>query len=142
MTRSLLLKVALLLLVSTPAVGEPREDPPSTRLKESEMPPATESLNGDGRKSVLAEGETVYRRVCVRCHDKGISGAPKLGDREAWKVRIPTGINNLVRNAIEGYQGNQGVHPPRGGDRNLSDAQIEAAVRFMVESCNKDFDRR
>ncbi|HXV20829.1 MAG TPA: c-type cytochrome [Desulfuromonadales bacterium] len=142
MTRSLLLKVVLLLLVTTPAVGEPREDPPSTRPRESELPPTTEALTGDGRKSVLAEGETVYRRVCVRCHDKGISGAPKLGDREAWKVRIPTGLNNLVRNAIKGYQGNQGVHPPRGGDRNLSDVQIGEAVRFMVESCKKDPARR
>jgi len=138
MTRSLLQALALLLLVATQAVGQPREDPPSTLPKESEMPADTESRTGDGRESVPAEGEAVYRRVCARCHDKGISGAPKLGDREAWKVRIPTGINNLVRNAIEGYQGNQGVHPPRGGDRNLSDAQIGEAVRFMVEQCTKD----
>ena len=138
MTRSFLMAIALLLLVATQAVGEPREDTPSTRNKETEMSADTDSLTGDGRESVLAEGEKVYRRVCARCHDKGISGAPKLGDREAWKVRIPTGINNLVRNAIEGYQGNQGVHPPRGGDRNLSDAQIGEAVRFMVEQCTKD----
>jgi cytochrome c5 len=132
------MEIALLLLVATQAVSEPREDPPPTRPKESEMPADTESLTRDGRESELADGEVVYRRVCVRCHDKGISGAPKLGDRGAWKVRIPTSINNLIRNAIEGYQGNQGVHPPRGGDRNLNDAQIEAAVRFMVEQCKGD----
>jgi len=138
MTRSLQLAIALLLLVATQAVGEPREEPPPTQPKESWLPAGTESLTSGGRESVLAEGEAVYRRVCARCHDKGISGAPKLGDREAWKVRIPTGIDTMVRNAIEGYQGNQGVHPPRGGDRNLSDTQIEAAVRYMVEQCKGD----
>lgn len=132
MPRSLYFAITLLLLSATQALGEPREEPPP-RPKESGAPAATESLTGDGRKSVLAEGEAVYRRSCARCHEEGISGAPKLGDREAWKVRIATGIDNMLRNAIEGYQGNQGVHPPRGGDRYLSDAQIEAAVRFMVE---------
>jgi cytochrome c5 len=133
MPPSLLQAIALLLLVATQAVGDPREEPPPTQPKESPAPAATESLASDRREGVLAEGEAVYRRVCVRCHEKGVSGAPKLGNREAWKVRIPTGIENLVRNAIEGYQGNQGVHPPRGGDRYLTDAQIEAAVRYMVD---------
>jgi len=138
MTRSLLQAIALLLLVAPQAVGDPREEPSPTRPKQSAAPAATESLASDKREGVLAEGEAVYRRVCAGCHDKGISGAPKLGDRESWKVRIPTGIGNLVRNAIEGYQGNQGVHPPRGGDRSLSDAQIEAAVRYMVEQYKGD----
>jgi cytochrome c5 len=138
MTRSLLQAITLLLLVATQAVGDPREEPPPTQPKESAVPAAAESLASDKREGVLAEGEAVYRRVCVRCHEKGISGAPKLGDREAWKVRIPAGIENLVRHAIEGYQGNQGVHPPRGGDRSLSDAQIEAAVRYMVEQSKGD----
>jgi cytochrome c5 len=142
MTRSLLQAITLLLIVATQAVGDPREEPSPIRSKESAVPASTESLASDRREGVLAEGEAVYRRVCVRCHEKGISGAPKLGDREAWKVRIPTGIDNLVRHAIEGYQGNQGVHPPRGGDRYLSDAQIEAAVRFMVDQCKEDPARR
>jgi cytochrome c5 len=142
MPRSLLLAIALLLLIAAQAVGEPQGKPPSTLPKKSGMPTVIESVTSDGRESMLAEGEAVYRRACARCHDKGISGAPKLGDLEAWKVRIPTGIDNLVRNAIEGYQGNQGVHPPRGGDRTLSDAQIEAAVRYMVEQCKEDPARR
>jgi cytochrome c5 len=138
MPRSLLLAITLLLLVAAQTVGEPREDLSPAQPNMSGMPVAKETLSSGGRESMLAEGEAVFRRVCVRCHEKGISGAPKLGDREAWKVRIPTGIDNMVRNAIEGYQGNQGVHPPRGGDRNLSDTQIEAAVRYMVEQCKED----
>ena len=92
-----------------------------------------ETMNAGTRETLLAEGENVYRRACAVCHDLGISGAPKLGDRKAWEVRIPTGINILVRNSIDGYEGNLGVMPPRGGDKNLTDAEIEAAVRYMVE---------
>jgi len=92
-----------------------------------------ETMNAGTRETLLAEGENVYRRACAGCHDQGISGAPKLGDHKAWEVRIPTGINILVRNSIDGYEGNLGVMPPRGGDKNLTDAEIEAAVRYMVE---------
>jgi cytochrome c5 len=138
MTRSLLQTITLLLLVATDAIGGAREEPSPTRPKESMAPAATESLTSDKREGVLAEGEAVYRRVCIRCHEKGVSGAPKLGDREAWKVRIPGGIDFMIRNAIEGFQGNQGVHPPRGGDRSLNDAQIEAAVRYMVEQSKEN----
>lgn len=142
MTRSLLLAIAFLPLVATPSFGEPREEPPPDRSKLSLMPADIEPLSKDKRETTLAKGEAVYGRVCARCHDKGISGAPKLGDREAWRVRIPTGTDVLVRHAIEGYEGNLGVHPPRGGDRNLSDAEVEAAVHYMVEQCREEPARR
>ena len=30
-------------------------------------------------------GEEMYRQTCASCHDSGVLGAPKIGDRKAWK---------------------------------------------------------
>jgi cytochrome c5 len=78
------------------------------------------------------DGEQVYSKVCVSCHGTGIAGAPKIGDRESWKPRIAKGMGSLVNNAINGFTGETGVMPPKGSAVSLSDAEVEAAVRYMV----------
>jgi cytochrome c5 len=78
------------------------------------------------------DGEQVYNKVCVACHGSGIAGAPKVGDRESWKPRIAKGIGSLANHAINGFTGETGVMPPKGGAVSLSDAEVEAAVRYMV----------
>jgi cytochrome c5 len=81
----------------------------------------------------LAVGKKVYEKVCSGCHDKGVSGAPKIGDKKAWDYRIAKGMDLLVRHAIDGFMCNRGVAPPRGGDPSLSDAEVAAATAYMVE---------
>jgi len=103
------------------------------RIPEQSVPAKEESLSQGEHQSWRAEGEAVYRRVCAPCHDKGISGAPPLHSEKVWKIRGADNIESLVMRSIDGYQGNQGVMPPRGGDRNLTDEQVEAAVRYMLE---------
>jgi len=99
----------------------------------SKPPVAEEKLSRGEQQHWWSEGESVYRRVCAPCHDRGISGAPLIRDEKTWRIRGADNLENLVQRSIEGYQGNQGVMPPRGGDRNLSDEQVEAAVRYMLE---------
>lgn len=83
--------------------------------------------------SVLASsGKDVYDKTCMMCHGSGLAGAPKIGDKAAWKDRIATGMDNLVKSAINGKQGYTGMMPPRGGNPNLSDKEIHAAVKYMV----------
>src|SRR5271157_398458 len=36
-------------------------------------------------------GEQVYQTVCKTCHEAGLVGAPKVGDRAAWAPRIKKG---------------------------------------------------
>ncbi len=36
-----------------------------------------------GPKGMLT-GEQVYGQVCKTCHDTGLAGSPKLGDKAAW----------------------------------------------------------
>jgi len=84
------------------------------------------------RTAAAPDGEQVYSKVCVSCHGSGIAGAPKVGDQETWKPLIAKGTQTLIKHAIEGFTGDKGVMPPKGGAPGLSDAEVEAAVRYMV----------
>ncbi|KAA3632855.1 MAG: cytochrome c5 family protein [Proteobacteria bacterium] len=81
--------------------------------------------------AVLADGEADYKTACFACHDMGVAGAPKLGDTENWAPRIEQGADTLYKHAIEGYQGQAGYMPPRGGTT-LDDDTIKAVVDYMV----------
>lgn len=81
-----------------------------------------------------ADGEAVYNSACMACHAQGVAGAPKLGDAEAWADRIDQGMDTLYENSINGFQGEAGVMPPKGGFANLSDEEVKAAVDYMVEN--------
>lgn len=79
------------------------------------------------------DGKTIYGQLCHSCHDAGVTGAPKLGNKADWAPRIAEGIATLVKHAIEGYTGPDGNHmPAKGGNPALTDAQVEATVKWMV----------
>lgn len=82
------------------------------------------------------DGKKTYDATCVACHGAGIAGAPKSGDKAAWAPRIAQGINVLYDHAIKGFQGKGGVMPAKGGNTSLPDADVKAAVDYMV-SINK-----
>ncbi|MEE8118057.1 MAG: c-type cytochrome [Gammaproteobacteria bacterium] len=81
-----------------------------------------------------ADGKAIYEGACAVCHGMGIAGAPKFGDAAAWKDRVAHGADTLVEQAINGYQGTSGLMPPKGGRADLSDADVKAAVEYMVEN--------
>lgn len=78
----------------------------------------------------LASGEEVYKKACAMCHATGVSGSPKLGDKQAWKSRIGLGINTLTKNAISGIRS----MPAKGGCTTCSDDDIKSAVEYIVKS--------
>ncbi|MCJ7556107.1 MAG: c-type cytochrome [Gammaproteobacteria bacterium] len=78
-------------------------------------------------------GEQVFNQACSVCHVAGIAGAPKFGDATAWGDRISKGMDTLVQHATSGFQGTSGYMPPKGGRMDMSDAEIAAAVAYMVE---------
>lgn len=77
-------------------------------------------------------GEEVYNMACMACHGAGVAGAPKVGDAAAWGPRIAKGGDTLRKHAIEGFQGDAGFMPPKGGRIDLSDQSIINAVEYMV----------
>lgn len=79
------------------------------------------------------DGKAIFGHLCTTCHSTGAAGAPKITDKAAWAPRIKQGIATLVKHAIDGYTGPDGNHmPAKGGNPALSDAQVEATVKWMV----------
>lgn len=79
-----------------------------------------------------ADGATIYNTVCFACHSTGAAGAPKTGDKAAWAPRIAQGMDVMKQHAVQGFKGAKGVMPPKGGRADLPDADIEAAVEYLV----------
>src|SRR5262245_57217196 len=48
-------------------------------------------------------GEQVVQAQCFKCHENGVGGAPRIGDRAAWAPRIKNGLDTTVRSAIKGH---------------------------------------
>src|SRR6185437_10554517 len=77
-------------------------------------------------------GEQVFAQVCKTCHETGLAGAPKAGDKAAWGPRVAEGEKTLVQHAIGGYQGKTGVMPPKGGSTDLTDDEVHRAVVYLA----------
>lgn len=77
----------------------------------------------------LEIGKEVYGKTCVACHATGVSGAPKTGDKGAWSGHIHHGLDHMTESVIKG----KGAMPARGGNDNLTDEEIEAAVNYILE---------
>jgi cytochrome c5 len=80
-------------------------------------------------------GQEVYDTVCAGCHAKSVMKAPRFGDPKAWKPLIAEGQRSLVRTAIKGIR----QMPPRGGNPDLTDKEVERAVVYMVNAAGGKF---
>lgn len=78
------------------------------------------------------KGADVFKKTCAMCHQTGVAGAPKLGDKADWGPRIAQGKDTLYKHAIEGFNGNKGAMPAKGGSPSLSDDDVKVAVDFIV----------
>ncbi|HEX4895196.1 MAG TPA: c-type cytochrome [Solimonas sp.] len=76
-------------------------------------------------------GEQVYAKLCAGCHDAGVLGAPKTGDKLAWGERRKAngGLEGLVASAIKG----KNQMPAKGGDPSLSDDEVKASVEHLLK---------
>lgn len=75
-------------------------------------------------------GEQLYSKLCMTCHDSGLSGAPIKGDNAMWAPRIAQGAETLFKHSLEGFN----AMPAKGGDMSLSDDEVKNAVVFMVNA--------
>jgi len=74
------------------------------------------------------DGKQVYDTTCMACHATGAAGAPKLGDKAAWAPRLKTGVDALYAAALKG----KAAMPAKGGNASLPDADVKAAVDYML----------
>jgi len=73
-------------------------------------------------------GEAIYKNSCFACHDSGVAGSPKIGDKDAWAARIAAGSDSMYEAAIKG----KGAMPAKGGNMGISDDDVKAAVDYMA----------
>lgn len=118
MMKILLISISLITLLAT--------------CEKSPAPPAPTGMAPAMAVNNQGTGDRVFHQVCFACHGTGAAGAPKVGDKNAWVPRIAQGKDILYRHAHEGFHGEHGVMPPRGGRPDLTDTEVNAAVDYMV----------
>lgn len=76
-------------------------------------------------------GDQIVASTCSGCHGAGVLGAPKIGDKGEWNKRkgAAGGLDGLVAHALAG----KNSMPPRGGNADLSDAEVKSAVEAMLK---------
>jgi len=100
------------------------EDAIAQRLK----PVGEIALAETGSTPGTRSGEEVVKTVCQACHGAGLIGAPKIGDKAAWQPRLAQGLSALHTHALRGIR----AMPAKGGNPSLSDAEVNAAVDYML----------
>ncbi|MGN6701763.1 MAG: c-type cytochrome, partial [Burkholderiaceae bacterium] len=122
---------------SAPASNTPTEtaatpSPTAQPAAASAPAPAATPVAAPAADAVPADaGKKLYESVCIACHGAGLAGAPKFGDKAAWADRLKEGKPVLYEHALKGFQGKNGVMPPKGGSQ-ASDAEVKAAVDYMA----------
>ena len=122
--------VAIILLVQL-VVSRPAADPNAMTdeaIAKRLQPVGRVEFGAAGAAAGSRTGEQVYKAVCTNCHQTGVAGAPKLGDKAAWAPHLMHGTAGLLQSALKG----KGAMPPKGGNPSLSDDDVRAAVEFMV----------
>ena len=75
-------------------------------------------------------GKTIYESTCAGCHDSGLAGSPKLGDKVAWAKISKQDMKDIFDHAINGFN----AMPPKGGDMSLKDEDVKSVVKYMLEN--------
>jgi len=106
-----------------PAPAAPAAAPVAAPVTAAAIPPPAAKAGAPA-----GGGKATYDTTCATCHGSGLAGAPKLGDKVAWAPRLKEGKEELYKDAIKG----KGAMPPKGGNLTLSDADVKAAVDYMI----------
>jgi cytochrome c5 len=118
--------------VGTVVIGEvPAASSATANASGAGGTPAVKSASGEAVKTAAsgpAAGKKLYDTVCMACHAAGIAGAPKTGDKAAWKPRIAAGKEALYNSALHG----KNAMPAKGGLTSAADGDVKAAVDYMV----------
>ena len=88
----------------------------------------------DGATSDVINGEAAYKEHCAACHETGMLGAPREGEKGDWETRSSLWQAVLMEHAKTGYFD----MPARGGKTNLPDEVVNAAAEYMLEQTFPD----
>lgn len=117
----LLLLLGLLCLV---ACSRDAEAPPADEVADGEVTESGESW----REDRLMLGRRTYELACASCHDSGKLDAPLTGNPKDWAGRSELWEAVLMEHAKTGYL----EMPEKGGNPDLPEDAVEAAVEYML----------
>ena len=85
-------------------------------------------LSGAAQIASAADGAAVYDKSCKGCHEKGLMGAPKTGDKDKWAPLIKAGQAALDESVMKG----KGKMKPKAGNEALTADDIKAANAYII----------
>lgn len=106
------------------------------KVTEAVKPVAAVAVAEPAAEHVARTGDDVVKGVCAMCHQAGLMNAPTIGNAEQWAPRIAQGYETLVQNAIKGVRS----MPARGGNPDLTDAEVAEAVVVMANASGASFE--
>ncbi|AOI77326.1 c-type cytochrome [Burkholderia sp. NRF60-BP8] len=120
-----------------PASGAPASGADASNAQAAAAMAAIAAIPKAGEKPAAAPaaadaataGKALYTSTCQACHAAGVLGAPKFGSKEDWAPRLKDSMDTVYNYALHG----KGAMPPKGGS-NASDADVKAAVDYMVNA--------
>jgi cytochrome c5 len=110
--------------------------PVVAKVEENIKPVAVAEVAPPVTEHVAKSGAEVVKGVCAMCHAAGLMNAPKIGDKGQWAPRIAQGYETLVSHAVNGIR----TMPAKGGNPDLTEAEIAAAVAEMANQAGAKFD--
>jgi len=73
--------------------------------------------------------EQIAESACLKCHETGEKGAPKLSDTAAWRQRSSKGLDAVTKTVIRGH----GNMPARGGLADLTDNELKNVIAYLLK---------
>jgi cytochrome c5 len=112
--------VSLFLVLMLTACGQKDPDQPLLLGPDVEVTASPRTANRVGRDA--------YEEYCAECHEEGLDGAPRTGDRDAWDGRSQLWEAVLFEHARGGYED----MPAKGGEATLDEATVTKAAEYMM----------
>ena len=131
-------------VAQTPAATEP-EVTQQAVVEEAAVPeptteaaietPTQESMPAEEAAAIAAPavelsadaGKVLYEKQCKTCHEPGLVGAPKYGNKEAWAPHIAKDKATLYEHSAKGFN----KMPPQAVN-GVTEAEVHAAVDYML----------
>ncbi|HET7032588.1 MAG TPA: c-type cytochrome [Casimicrobiaceae bacterium] len=133
---ALVATIGILVLLTQIVTDTPKPAKDDDAAVLARLKPAGELMiaSAAGPKGQLT-GEQVFNQTCKTCHEAGLAGSPKVGDKKAWGKVIAQGQKTAVEHAINGIR----AMPPKGGNPDYENVEVERAVVFMANQAGANW---
>lgn len=132
---SIVIPVAGYFIAQLATGGRPARDSSEEAVARRILPVArVELASAAAGAPGVKTSEEIYKSICAACHDAGVAGAPKIGDKAAWASRIAVGLDKLAQSGIKGKD----AMPPKGG-ADIADADFTRVVAYLANKSGASF---